>query len=194
MTGLSCLPKEGTLSRIETLSDGRWTRYSHPELFSKVIRGGIPVVRIGGGHDPAALFRMLVVPMAEPFVLVYVLHSPRSGARAGRYQSPKMTVGELRLFLERFFPFLSTDARHDLWVLSPTEQGAVLWDRHDLLTACGPLDHCSETLETLGFRDGNVSVPDPHRHAQDHTLDGEERDLLAALEGSWSELKPEEIE
>lgn len=176
------------MARCVVFQGGRWVALEHAACFTQGKDGFV----IGGGHDPAALFRLLVVPLAEPFVATYVLHGPRTGARAGRYRSPNLSLGEMRLFLEKYSGFLAGDGRHELIGESPAESAVVRWDRYDRLFASGPLDHFSEILETLEFVSGSLSVPVANRFVEDPAHDLEEQDLLGAMDWQWSELTPED--
>jgi len=176
------------LARIAVSMDNRWGPYEHPACFASEWGPGGPRLRIGGAHDPGALFRMLVVPMTGPFVATYVLHTPRTDARPGRYRSPIMNLGELRIFFERFQSFLNGDGRHDFLMEAPEEPATVLWDRHDLITIEGNLDHAMEVLTTLDFQRGELAVPTPHRQMIDETRNQEETDLLTAVDWHWAEL------
>ena len=48
-----------------------------------------------------------------PFQLLYVLHTTRTGAELGRYESPELNSEAVRAFLDSFGRFLSEDARQD---------------------------------------------------------------------------------
>jgi hypothetical protein len=99
-----------------------------------------------------------------------------------------MNLGELRILFERFQPFLTEDGRHDFMIESPSGQTTVLWDRHDIMTVEGNLDHAVEVLETLDFVRGEPTVPTPHRHMIDETRNQEETDLLGVVDWRWAEL------
>ena len=176
------------MARCLGFQGGRWVALEHPPCFS-LDKGGYV---IGGGHDPAALFRMLVVPLTEPFVVTYVLHGPRTGARPGRYRSPDLSLGEMRLFLEKHSRFLAEDGRHELIGESPAESALVRWDRYDRLFASGPTDHFAEILETLEFSPGVLEVPVANRLVEDAVRDPEEQDILGAMDWRWGELTAED--
>lgn len=177
------------MTRIAAPNGNTWKAYEHPACFATATGPAGPRLRVGGAHDPGALFRMLVVPMEGPYVATYILHTPRTEARPGRYRSPTMTLGELRIFFERFQPFLTADGRHDFMIEAPKEQTTVLWDRHDIMTIEGNLDHAVEVLETLDFARGELTVPTPHRHMIDETRNQEETDLLGVVDWRWADLE-----
>lgn len=182
------------MTRLAVPDGNRWRGHTHPAFFAIDKGPAGPRLRIGGAHDPGALFRMLVVPMTGPFVATYVLHTPRTDARPGRYRSPSMTLGELRIFFERFQPFLNEDGRHDFLIEAPQEPSVVTWDRHDIITVEGNPDHAIEVLGTLDFQRGELTVPTPHRHMIDETRNQEETDLLTAVDWRWSELALADLE
>lgn len=182
------------MPRVAVSKENKWSSYEHPACFATAAGPAGPRLKVGGAHDPGALFRMMVVPMEGPYVATYVLHTPRTDARPGRYRSPPMTLGELRIFFERFQSFLAEDGRHDFIIEAPKEQTVVAWDRHDILTIEGNLDHALEVLETLDFTRGELTVPAPHRHMIDETRNQEETDLLTAVDWRWTDLEPADQE
>lgn len=89
--------------------------------------------------------------------MLYVLHTPRGEASAGRYQSPAMSRREFTSLVERFEAFLCSDSRFDLWVHSPSEHATVVLDRHNQLFAYGPLDRFTDVLLGFGYEQGEMS-------------------------------------
>lgn len=79
----------------------------------------------------------LVAGLAGPFQLLYVLHTSRTGARLARYESPELTLDDLRAFLAKFGDFLSGDSRHDVWIRSHDDDATLVLDRHNLIYAYG---------------------------------------------------------
>jgi len=107
-----------------------------------------------------------------------VLHTPRGGGLEGRYESPPMTRDQVEFLLGSHKPFLTRDARHDLWV--GDEHGNLLvWDRHDVLFAYGFLPDFEAALRQHGYSSGGVTIPSPHQHSYDPRFDDDEGQLLA---------------
>ena len=138
--------------------DGKFQEHSFPARFIETVAGTVPRVHAGlpaGGLEP---FEALVSQMEAPLLLLYVLHTPRGEAAAGRYQSEEISYGEFTSLVRRFTAFLCSDSRFDLWVYSPSERATVVLDRHNQLFAYGPLDRCSRTLRGLGYEEGEIAV------------------------------------
>jgi hypothetical protein len=176
------------MHKLSWLQDGDWVEHSHPPTFAreqKRIVAGVP------RGDPE-IFARLLTSLEPPYVLLYVLHTPRGEGKPGRYQSPSTTLDQVLDFIRRFEPFLSQDARFDIWGRSASEQATVVWERHNLLYAYGPLNEFLRELRTLGFSAGKPGIPSPHAHNYRPELDSYARDLLLAFEWSWSELRPED--
>lgn len=173
--------------RLGHLINGEWAAHSHPAVFECEDRiiAGVP------GSDPV-IFERMIECLEAPYYLLYVLHTSRGEAQPGRYQSPALSASDIKNFLVQFGPFLSADARFDLWVHSPTDNGTVVWDRHDLLFAYGPLEQFSTTLRSLGFTNGCPSVPAPHEHHYRAEFDHLAKALVMAFEWSYSPLQPED--
>ncbi len=153
--------------------------------------GAGPLVAGVPGGD-AQVFERLVASLEAPYFLLYVLHTPRGEGKHGRYQSPELSLAEVRTFLEQFRPFLAADGRFDLWAHSPAEQATVVWDRHDQLFAYGPLERFASELRALGFRPGTVAVPDPHQHHYRPECDALAKELLGAYTWHVTPLRPED--
>src|SRR4051794_15004365 len=97
-----------------------------------------------------------------PFQLLYVLHTTRTGAALGRYESPELNAAAVHKFLQSFERFLSEDARRDFWIRSHTDDATIVLDRHNLIHAYGPLDAFESALRDLGVQAGAPpSIPDP---------------------------------
>ena len=173
--------------RLGHFVSGEWVAHSHPPVFEagERIVAGVP------GGEPSVL-EHLVECLEPPYHLLYVLHTPRGEAQPGRYQSPALSLAQVKDFLRRFAPFLSGDARFDLWAYSPSDQATLVWDRHNQLFGYGPVDKFSSKLLALGFTHGYPDIPAPHEHNYRSELDGLAKEVLAAFNWSHSPLLPED--
>jgi hypothetical protein len=173
--------------RMGHLVNGDWVAHSHLPVFESGDRivAGVP------GGDPT-IFERMVECLNPPYHLLYVLHTPRGEAQPGRYQSPALSLSDVRDFLVRFSPFLSGDARFDLWAHSPSDSGTIVWDRHNQLFAYGPIERFSTALRSLGFTTGQTSVPSPHEHHYRAEFDNLAKDLVGAFNWSHSPLREED--
>lgn len=173
------------------VGDG-WEPYSHGPVYAVLSRDGSERLLAGvPGGDPSP-FLGLVSSLEPPYLLLYVLHTPRGEGDAGRYQSPPVALMELHEFMGKFGRYLSSDARFDFWAHSPAEQATVVWDRHDQLVAYGPLDRFSAVLNALGFTHGDARVPSPHRHHYRREFDADAKALLDHFSWLFTPLLPED--
>jgi hypothetical protein len=180
--------------KLSHLVDGRWAQHSYRPEFSIGSVGGVDRVAAGvPGGDPTP-FERLVLSLEEPYLLLYVLHTPRGEGDAGRYQSPELTSAQFRAFVERFGAYLSSDARFDLWAYSPSERATVVWDRHNQLFAYGPLARFDSELSSLGFQqtewESAASVPHQHHYRVENDADAQA--VLAWSEWTRTPLRPED--
>lgn len=172
-----------------------WEKHSHRRVFhlpeavdaSPRIIAGVP------DSDPEVMLR-LARTLEGPLILLYVLHTSRGEAETGRYQSPDLDRAELEGFFDEFWQFLSTDARFDLWVHAPDASATLVWDRHDLLHAYGPLDRFAAELEALGFEPGQPEVPAHHAHHYHAEQDALAKRLIARFDWRCSPLRPEDVQ
>jgi len=141
------------------------------------------------GPDPLPL---LVSCLEEPFSVLYLLHTPRGGGEPGRYESPRLSREQLLAFLFTYHAFLAADGRHDVWVHAFSPPATLVWDRHDIVYAYGPLDQFQEALTEAGFTPGVPAIPDPHSHHYHAAFDPQEAAVLGAFAWRHSPLRPED--
>jgi hypothetical protein len=171
--------------------DGVWQEHSYPPNFMvQATTGGARVLATSPGGDPL-VFETLASELAPPLLILHLLHTPRGEGEAGRYHSEDMSQQDVREFICQFGEFLKADGRCDLWIHSPTDQAAMVWDRHNLVHAYGRLDRYCEQLRGLGFGTGQPSIPHPHPHMHHYRNECDERAraLLASREWHFSPLQ-----
>jgi hypothetical protein len=176
--------------------DGEVVEHSHPPRFIRqIVAPGEPgrsrlIAGVPGG-DPA-VFGALAARLAEPMVVLYVLHTPRGEGEAGRYESEEIGFDALRNFLDRHAAFLAGDGRFDLWVMSSEAGGLLVWDRHNLLHAYGPLEAFAATLRGLGFQEGELPPVGGHMHYYRSEFDQDAEAVLSAFDWRRKPLRPED--
>jgi hypothetical protein len=180
------------MAKLGFLRDGEWAEHSHPPIFAAAVEDGDTRLVAGvPGGDPVVL-ASLSLCLSAPFLLLYVLHTPRGEGEPGRYQSPELSRSELDAFLADFAALLGGDARHDFWIHSPSDQGTLVWDRHNLIHAYGPLECFAQRLRALGFTESRPEIPAPHAHHYRGELDGLACALLDRFDWALSPLQPED--
>jgi len=147
---------------------------------------------IGVPSDDRDVFQRLLACMEAPLYLLYVLHTPRGEGTPGRYQSPALGEQDVLRFLADFSGLLGSDARHDLWAHSPEENATLVWDRHNVIYAYGPIESFESALIQLGFVAGNVAIDFPHQHHYRAEYDELARAVLTRFNWSYSALRPED--
>lgn len=168
--------------------DGEWVPHRHPPVYRRErhrLVAGVP-------DGDADLFESLLVPLEGPFHLLYVLHTPRGEAHPGRYQSPLLDKPSVIAWLRTFAGFFAADARFDLWLHDPAISATLVWDRHNLLYAYGPIERFANCLSERAFSEGELSIPSPHEHHYRAEFDAEARSLMASQAWSMSPLRPED--
>jgi len=167
--------------------DGDWKPYSYPAVFES----GRRIVAGVCDYD-LTVFEHMVECLQPPFRLLYVLHTPRGEARPGRYQSPELSLAQVKTFVTQFHSLLAGDGRFDLWAYAALDEATVVWDRHNLLYAYGPLARFDSALRRMGFASGVPQIPGPHQHCYWPQLDPVARDLMSTFDWSYSPLRPED--
>ena len=176
------------LFKLGSMEGDSITRFQYLNRFKRETTTGPDRLRIGldGGHIP--LLWKLAFSVPPPYYILYVLHTSRCESQLGRYQSPALDFGALNRFMADFSEFLTNDARHDLWIHSPDAEATLVWDRHDLIYAYGPLEEFRALLKE-SLQEGEVNgPPNPHAHMYHAQFDDSERKLLHYFEWSRSPL------
>jgi hypothetical protein len=147
------------------------------------------VIAPAQGHIETLL--KLLPAMTGPFWLLYVLVVPRGHAESGRYQSPEpQSEVEVKDFLTSFSGFLEKDGRHNLWIASTSSSQMLIYDRHNVIYAYGPLDAWKQLLAADAFTEvPMIRFPSPHAHHYHESLDSEEDRLLSYYDWRRTPLK-----
>ncbi|MCU7646180.1 hypothetical protein [Pseudomonas piscis] len=180
------------MHRFAHMIDDQWVEHSYPPVFEIApFNGGERVVAGVPGSDPQVLLS-LARCLTQPLLLLFVLHTSREDVPVGRYMSPMLSLAEVADFIDEFKPLLCGDSRFDFWVHSPEDQATVVWDRHNLIYAYGPLESYASALYGLGFGHGEAQMPVPHMHYYHPQLDELCRQLIARFDWRHSPLQPED--
>ncbi len=179
--------------KLGHFSDEIWQEHIHPPVFKYFSSGRKnPKIVATLPHGDPKVFAKLAECMMEPYLVLYVLHTPRGEGKSGRYQSPPLAHDELKNLLDIFGNFFASDSRFDLWIHSPTDQATLVWDRHNLIYAYGIAEKFLECLRYLRFAEGIPEIPATHEHHYRKEFDHEAARLLTHWEWKYSELHPED--
>jgi hypothetical protein len=177
--------------KLAILWDNQWVEHSHAALFERrAMEGGGERLHVGVPSGDPDVLRNLLQCLEPPYFLLYVLHTPRGEAAPGRYQSPELSNDQVLSFLTRYADFLRSDARFDIWVHSPATRGTIVWERHNLIYAYGPLDCFEAQLRRLEFAVGPAAIPGPHQHHYREECDADASAVIAEWDWVHSPLKP----
>lgn len=115
---------------------------------------------------------------------------PRTGRPAGRYQSPGLDLGDLAAFLATFRDFLEHDGRHNLWIGCQASRAQLVYDRHNVVYAYGPLPRFEAYLRSHEYRPASLTLPEPHVHHYWEDFDLVEERLFNYLAWTHHPLQP----
>ena len=179
-------------SKIDALHVADWVPWRHPGTYQvEQTAGPVRIVAAPSGRH-AEVMLALAATLRDPFAILYVLHTPRGGSRAGRYQSPPMDRAAVNQFFASFGEFFASDGRHDIWLRSFPDEATIVWDRHDLLYAYGPIELLEGVLHSHQLTRGAVSIPSPHAHRYHQEWDHQEHAVLNAFQWIESPLQPQD--
>jgi hypothetical protein len=171
------------LTKIQALVADVQQPFKYGNVFTREVVRDVDRLRIALDDGHEEFIRTMASRLSGPFQLLYVLHTTRTGADLGRYESPELSAEAVQAFVGTFGRFLSEDARHDFWVRSHADDATIVWDRHNLIYAYGPLNDFQSALLHQGVRPGGPpSIPDPHVHHYHPERDGEETAVLHAFD------------
>lgn len=165
-------------------------RFEYPNIWAREKTSGPDRLVIAPSSHFTQLLQNLAECLQPPFLLLYVLAIPRGGSEPGRYQSNHtFSAIQLRQFLSNYSNFLEQDARHNLWIRSDSGDGMLVYDRHNVIYAYGPLERFIAALKSEGLTESKeVRFPDPHAHHYHVEFDVEERAILKNEEWTVSPL------
>ncbi len=169
--------------------EGEWVEHSHPAVYARrTLSDGSVRLDIGVPGGDIDVVRSLTRYMEAPYEILYVLLTTRGMDRIGRYQSPSIDRVKLDSFLTTYGTYFRSDGRFALWIYTP--QAMLVWDKHNLLYAYGPVSDFENALRSMGFRPGKLSIPVPHAHNYHPECDADAAAVLAHFDWRHSELKP----
>jgi hypothetical protein len=171
---------------------GEWKEHSHPARFKIATTGGRERLMAGLPSGREATFRALTAILNPPYYVLYVLHTPRGEGEKGRYQSTELGKNELNEFLDRFSRYLSGDGRFDIWIYSPEAGATIVWDRHNYISAYGPIDQYASILSEQKFEQGVLEPLGDHVHHYREAFDPDAAELLDWFEWVRTPLNPED--
>jgi hypothetical protein len=181
------------MHKLGFLRGDAWVEHSFPPVLRRNTTSvGTTRITAGVPSGEDAVFSKLLCATEPPYQLLYVLHTPRGEGAPGRYQSPALQASQLRDFVFKYRDLLRYGSRFDLWGHSAPDQATVVWERHSILYAYGPLDLFESELRSLGYSDGDVDVSFPHEHYYRAELDHLAKGLLADFDWNVTPLRPED--
>lgn len=167
--------------------------FSFPDVFEMEATESWSRLRIGLREGEVATMLDLCAELPGPFGVLYVLVVSRLEREVGRYQSPyPVDLNELTALLHRYRGFIEEDGRHHIWVSDVSGEGQIVFDRHNLLYAYGPLDRFRARLRSRGVTRGTVRIPSPHAHEYHVEFDSVENELMSYWAWRHSPLRPDD--
>lgn len=167
----------------------KWLPHDYGQVYAHECTSSAPRLSIAASHDGSRLLRDLSQILSEPFFLLYVLVVPRGGSIEGRYQSDKLSRAEVDATFDRFGRFWDGDGRHSIWLRSQTDDATLVYDRHNLIYAYGPIEQFESHLISLGYSTvPRLSLAFEHQHAYHQEFDELERELTTRLVDRRSDL------
>lgn len=155
--------------------------YFHPNVWKREPAGNTERLVIGPRGDFLDLVLELTQCLEAPYAVLYVLSVPRGGSEPGRYQlEERLEMPQLQSFLEPYRAYLEGDARHHLWIHSLDSSATIIYDKHDLIYAYGPIDCYLNVLSKRGLGEGEVELPFPHYHNYFEEFDAVERQIISS--------------
>ncbi len=85
---------------------------------------------------------------------------------------------ELQRFVMPYQSFLEGDARHHLWIHSPNSGATLVYDKHNLIYAYGPIEEFISKLKEMGLQEGEFELPFPHYHNYFSEYDSFEKQII----------------
>lgn len=181
--------------KIHALIGTQAESFEYGNTFVREDVAGRGRLQIGLNDTHDGCLQLFAGLLVGPFQVLYVLHTSRTGAAPGRYESPELNAEAVDHFIRTFGRFLAEDSRHDLWLRSHDDDATIVLDRHNIIYAYGPLDIFEGALLRIGVRPGKApQIPDPHVHHYHHEWDESEREVLRALAWTITPLRHSDVQ
>jgi hypothetical protein len=157
-----------------------WVAYDYGNIFFRQPMSSGERLVIGPSSEQVELMLGLVQTWrTQQFYALYVLLVSHSGAELGRYQSPLIeSFEDLQVFFYTYENFLESDGRHHIWIGSPSNDGLLIYDQHNVIFAYGDLSRYEQVLASRSFTPGEFWFPCPHSHGYPPTNVQQEEKLL----------------
>ena len=170
-------------------------KYEYPDIFAVEKTSGPERLVIAPSANHVSMLIDLLQVVSEPFGILYVLVVPRGGSKAGRYESANPVSREqAEEFLKRSRNYFENDGRHDIWAASMSGPGQLVYDRHNVIYAYGPLLEFEKVLLGRGLAKVEfVRFPSPHTHNYHAAFDQDEQDVLHHWQWSRSPLHESDV-
>lgn len=164
----------------------------YPNVWATEETTGPPRLAIAPGGDHVKLLLRLMEAMPGPLWAMYVLAVPRGESVAGRYETEDIQPRDaVEQFLREFTAIFEGDARHDLWIGTESDSAMLVYDRHNLIYAYGPLDDFGRILTEAGLKKAaSIEIPFPHVHYYNDRFDADSDRLLGYWPCSRAPLTP----
>ena len=169
------------MGKFSILADsGKWVEHDYGNVcFRQPTSSGERLVIGPSSEHIEVMLAVARTWAAQQFYVLYVLLVSRNGAEPGRYQSPLIeSFEDLQVFFYTHESFLESDARHHIWIGSPSNDVLLVYDQHNVIFAYGDLDGCERILASRGFKQDKFWFPSPHAHSYEPTNDRQEEALL----------------
>src|SRR5438046_5343606 len=85
---------ESLQPKLSRLEGTEWVANRYKGTYRRECVPGRERIVIAPSGSAVALLRDLLAEISSPVLILWVLHTPRSGATPGRYQSPALEVAE----------------------------------------------------------------------------------------------------
>jgi hypothetical protein len=177
--------------KFGAMRDGAFVAHIYPNVFQHQQTGGGPRLGAALAEGHCDLLIALARELSGPFAILAIVHTSRIG-QEGRHQSPPLKFADVERFVAEFRTFLEGDARLDLWIRSRADHGLLVYDRHNMIYAYGPLDSIEQILRARGLSPGEIETPEPHSHNYHAAHDGDEERLLRRFDWRKTPLRPED--
>ena len=126
---------------------------------------GTKCLRITASGSLSDLMVKLGALVRGNWYVLYTLLTSHSGNRPGRYQGIEIEnfEGIVALF-DKYKNYFDGDGRHNIWLGSTVNNDLLVYDKHNVIYAYGPIDAFVGRIRSYGYCEGVIKIPSPHTH------------------------------
>ena len=126
---------------------------------------GTKCLRITSSESLSDLMVKLGALVRGNWYVLYTLLASHAGNRPGRYQGIEIqNYNSVLALFEKYKCYFDGDGRHNIWLGSTANNDLLVYDKHNIIYAYGPVEVFVGRIRSYGYCEGVIKIPTLHTH------------------------------